>query len=267
MSIDRNGLIEILKDFNQEQVERFIAYVRKMDSEKYTSGDKKGQVKNYWMSARTNEILANSYKNVVSEGLDFDGVHVTLQSTGISYDYIAYKNKMLISYPESIIDINLVYKGDDFAFEKKSGKVDYHHKIGNPFEQKEGDIIGGYIVIKNKRGEFLTTLSADDIEKHRKVAKTDYIWRAWFKEMCMKTIFKKGVKYHFSDIYTKIEEVDNENYDIENPVDLDLKYKQEMEEIDNLEELKIYYIKNKGRGKSFDKMVTKRKEELTIELK
>jgi len=46
------------------------------------------------------------------------------------------------------------------------------------------------------------------------VAKTDFIWKAWFTEMCMKTITKKACKLHYGDVYTKIEEMDNEQYDL-----------------------------------------------------
>ena len=116
-------------------------------------------------------------------------------------------------YPESVIDCQLVREGDEFDFSKESGKVIYTHKISNPFEKKE--IIGAYCIIKNKRGEFITILTKDDIDKHRKVAKTDYIWRQWFDEMALKTVVKKACKLHFADVYQNIEEVDNENYDLE----------------------------------------------------
>jgi recombinational DNA repair protein RecT len=100
-------------------------------------------------------------------------------------------------------------------------------------------------VIKNKRGEFLTILGKEELEKHRKTAKTDFIWKQWFREMCLKTIMKKACKLHFGDIFTAIEEQDNENYDLENPLDLDLKWKQEIDAIKTKAELKAYYEKNK----------------------
>ena len=68
--------------------------------------------------------------------------------------------------------MQLVYTDDKFSFEKHSGKVVYQHEINNPFdEKKDENVIGGYCVIKNKRGEFLTLLSKNEIEKHRKVFK------------------------------------------------------------------------------------------------
>jgi hypothetical protein len=33
--------------------------------------------------------------------------------------------------------------------------------------------------------------------------------------MCLKTVIKKAVKFHFDDIYTVMEEEDNKNYDLD----------------------------------------------------
>ena len=209
-----NGLSD--GDFNKTAVDRFASYCVRLKKEM-----KNGNPKNPFMQRKQVEDLVGLFKRVAHEGLEFDGVHVTLQSTGISYDYVAFKNKMLITYPESMIDIQIIYKGDTFAFEKENGQVKYSHAIANPFTSTDADVDGAYCVIKNKRGEFLTTLSLADILKHKKAAKTQYIWDAWFKEMVMKTIVKKACKYHFQDLFTGIEEMDNENYDPElvtNPI-------------------------------------------------
>lgn len=214
--MDKVKIIEILKDHEDKQaVEKFGAYMVRLYLEK-----KKGtnEPKNPWMLKKKEEDLCILFKRVIAEGLVFDGVHITLQSTGVSYDYVAYKNKMLLAYPESKIDVSLVYFEDKFTFQKASGLVTYSHEFSNPFEQEDSKVIGAYCVIKNKRGEFLTLLSKGELEKHRKVAKTDYIWNAWYKEMCMKTVMKKSCKVHFEDIFTEIEVMDNEQYDLEKDV-------------------------------------------------
>lgn len=197
--------------YNKVEVEMFAAYCLRTRNSKKNDGT----LKNPWMQKKQPVELEKLYRRVLKDGLPFDGVHITLQSTGVSYDYVAYKNKMLLAYPESLIDIQLGYKGDTFRFQKNSGKVTYSHELTNPFNQNDSDVIGGYCVIKNKRGEFLTILSKEEIQKHRNVAKTDYIWKAWFKEMVMKTLIKKAVKYHFQDVFEGIDSLDNENYDLE----------------------------------------------------
>lgn len=251
--MNKTKIIELLKEYNKEEVEKFASYVVRLSMSD----------KNTYMKNRTDDEMVELFRRVNKDGLVFDGVHITLQSTGISYDYIAYKNKMLLVYPESKIDVSLVYEGDEFTVSKESGNVMYHHNIANPLKQDENNIIGGYCVIRNNRGEFLTLLSKEDIQKHRKVAKTDFIWKQWFKEMAIKTVIKKAVKQHFADIYENIEQNDNDNYNLDNPIGLELKYKQEIDEIESLEELKAYYDVNKGKGEEFDKYIVIRKEQLS----
>lgn len=258
INMNKDKIIELLQGYNREEVERFASYVIRLLLEK----DKQGKAKNIWIQNRTDAQMAELYRRVAQDGLVFDGVHITLQSTGISYDYIAYKNKMLLAYPDSKIDINLVYEGDEFKVAKESGGIMYSHNIANPLNQKDTEIVGGYSVIQNKRGEFLTLLSKDDLAKHRKVAKTDYIWSQWPKEMALKTIIKKACKQHFADIYQNIESNDNDNYNLENPLGLDIKYKKEIDAIKTIDELQKYYQENKGLGKDFDKYITLKKEEL-----
>ena len=252
--MSKEGIIALLGEYDKENVEAYAAYIMRLKLAK----DKSGNIQNKWIQNRTPNELADLYKRVAKDGLVFDGVHITLQSTGISYDYIAYKNKMLLAYPDTQMDVQLVYKDDEFSVSNESGNIVYQHNIKDPLNQKEEDVKGGYCVIKNKRGEFLTLLSKEDIDKHRKVARTDYIWRQWFKEMALKTVIKKACKQHFADIYENIEKQDNENYDLENPLGLDIKLKQEIDAIDSKEELKKYYEKNKGKGKEFDQYITKR---------
>jgi len=202
--------------------------------------------------------------------LIFDGVHITLQSTGVSYDYIAYKNKMLLAYPETIIDVSLVYTKDEFVFEKKSGVVSYVHKIGDPFGQTETDIIGGYCVIKNKRGDFLTLLNKADIERHRKVARTDYIWKSWFAEMALKTVIKKACKQHFADIFQNIETIDNEGSDVE-LVEIDIDVKEAVNKITTKEDLTKYYMDHKKdhpeNTASFHGLITQRLNKINEDAK
>lgn len=248
-----------------EQVDAYTDYLTRLEKEK----NKDKSLKNPWMKYKTDAELVAYFKKVAQDGLSIDGVHITLQSTGISYDYVAYKNKMYLSYPETLIDVMLVYKDDTFEFQKQSGKVVYSHNINNPFCQIDNNVIGGYCVIKNKRGEFITLLDKDKIEKHRKVAKTDAIWSRWFAEMCLKTLIKKAVRFHFADIFQNIETLDNTQYDLEAPLKVDIADKTAIEKIKTLEELKVYWNKNKGRNagvlEDFTKLVTAKKAKIIKE--
>lgn len=194
----------------------YNAYVKKLKEEtKFDKNKNQTVLVNPWAKTKPQEFWDECWSKIERSGLQFDGNHITINQNGVSYDYVAYKNKMLLAYPESKIDEGIVYKGDSFAFEKTNGAVDYKHILANPFNHKDDDIVGGYCVIKNKRGEFITTLSKEEINKARSVAKTDTIWKQWFAEMCRKTVIKKAVKFHFDDIYSEMEEEDNKNYDLE----------------------------------------------------
>lgn len=209
-----SSLRDLLSDYKKENIDLYIGYLEKLFLEKKKQGSS-WVSKNAWIFTKDLSFLISAFKIVENDGLTFDGKHITLQNTGVSYDYVAYKNKMLTVYPETLIDTQLVYKGESFSYEKENGKILYKYSPNNPFEeQKELDIIGAFCVIKNKRGEFITTLSKDEIVKHRKVAKTDYIWQAWYKEMVLKTVVKKACKVHFDDMYTQIELIDEKNFDL-----------------------------------------------------
>jgi len=258
-----NNIKKLLAEFDEYKVERYANYcVSVLEAKK-----KEGQnwvKKNPWMEKRSDIQLADFFKAVVNDGLDFDGKHITLISTGVSYDYIAYKNKMLLVYPETLFDVQMVYRDDTFKFEKNSGKVIYEHCINNPFGQSENDLKGGYCIIKNSMGEFLTLLTVAEFEKHRKVAKTDAIWKIWYIEMCLKTLIKKACKFHFDDIFQTIEKLDNEQNDLENSLEISIETKQQLEIINTVPDLEKYYRKNKGANAGiiadFNKACASRKE-------
>lgn len=238
-----------------ENIDNFASYCLRLLLDK----DKKtGKAKNPFMATKTAEALAKLFRRVGAEGIVFDGKHVTLISRGISYDYVVYKNKMLVAYPESMLDMDVVKEGDTFSAGKESGKVVYNHTIKDAMEEASPKtIVGAYCVIKNKRGEFLTTLAKEDIAKHRKIAQTDGIWSAWFKEMVLKTVLKKACKYHFEDIFEGINEIDNESIDLSRQVvreEVDPKLVDEVikkiESFTVLAELQTYY---KGLASEFIK--------------
>ena len=250
---------ELLKDYKQEDVKIFCAYIQDLLDEK----DKDtGKMKNGHMAFKTEDFIANCFIKVSQQWLTFDWKHITLQSTWISYDYVAYKNKMIQLYPETKIDIALIYKWDDFSFSKESGKVIYSHKINNPFERTDAMIQGWYCIIKNSRGEFLTLLSMADIEKHKASSKMQNVWKNWLPEMCMKTLVKKGCATHFKDEFQAIEDQDNENFDVDVVQPEVRNYIEEINAITTLTDLVAYHKANEGKWKELVAHLTRRKNEI-----
>jgi len=215
--METKKIFEYVKDkYSEKEAKIYYSYIIELVNDK----------KNKWTEWKDHNYFIIKYEQVKNDWLVLDWKHITIWYNGISYDYVAYKNKMLINYPESIIDINLVYESDEFSFKKENWKVVYNHTFANPFENTNDKIKWWYCIIKNSRWEFITLLSKKDFEEHRKVAKTDYIWKAWYKEMCMKTLFKKAIKVHYDDIFQAIEEEDNKNYDLEKPKIIDEEEKE-----------------------------------------
>lgn len=261
---NRQDIRSMLQGYNPLHIDQLITYIVRMENEK-----KDNTLVNPWMQYKTNQYIVDAFKKAADQGLVFDGKHITISNIGISYDYIAYKNKMLLTYPETIIDVQVVYNGDKFDFSKESGKVIYSHIFGNPFSQKDADVIGVYAVIKNRRGEMLVTLSREEIEKHKKVAKTKTIWDAWFKEMCLKTIIKKAVKVYFEDVFTEILSDDNEENDLSlsNPNNTETltEIKAKIDACETRSALKSYWESIPVKTTAINQMVMEKKDKLPEE--
>lgn len=250
---------ELLHEYEQDDVKIFCAYIQDLLNAKEKNSEK---MKNWWMAFKNEDYFANAFVKIAKEWLLFDWINITLQSTWISLNHVAYKNKMMKIYPESLIDLELVYRWDTFSSSKESGKVIYSHKIADPFVRKDVDILWGYIVIKNRRWEFITHMGMADILKCKATAKTQDIWDKWFPQMCRKTIGKAWYSQHFRDEFQVLEEIDNENYD---PTITTPEKRSEVDEINaitTIEELKAYWEANKGKWKEFAAEITRRKSEI-----
>lgn len=240
---------DLLSHHNHEEVNVYLTYLSKLESDKGKDGKKRNQ----WFAYFTPEQAADIYNKVAVDGLYIDGETITLQFKGsvmVSYNYQAYKNKLLSVYPETLFDIQNVYEGDKFNFRKDSGKVFYKHEFTDPFNPQRR-WIGCYCIIKNKRGEFIETLNETEVKKMKGVAKTKAIWDTWFEEMTLKSVIKRACKRHFKDITSNIETIDNENNDLDlvkGTVVADSvieSVKSELENIDTIEGLGTYFKTNK----------------------
>lgn len=236
---------ELSSHERQAEIDVYFSYLKKLEVEKDM---KTGDLKNKWFQYFTEKQAADLFKKVAIDNLFIDGDTITLQFKGsvmLSYNYQAYKNKLLNIYPETLFDIQNVHEGDIFNFKKESGKVVYSHEITNPFNTDK-KIIGCYCIIKNSRGEFIETLNMDDIKKMRAVAKTDFIWKAWEGEMILKSVIKRACKRHFKDLVVNIEKTDNEDYDLEKPLiieESDENAKTILNAAKTLDELKAQWVK------------------------
>jgi len=240
--MDYNELKTLLSDYDKEKVNVYLGYLREIE----LSGDK-----NRWFKTFSASNGAALYKKVAIDNLYIDGDTITLQYKGrvtISYNYQAYKNKLINVYPETMFDLQTVCNGDTFEFRKENGKVLYKHILGNPFDDKK-KTIGAYCIIKNARGEFIEVLNMSEIAKMKNVAKTKNVWNTWEDEMILKSVIKRACKRHFKDSVTNMDLIDNENYDLE-LVDIDSEIQTRIEEAKTAAQLTNVF--NLYTGKSND---------------
>ena len=89
--------------------------------------------------------------------------------------------------------------------------------------------------------------------------------------MCFRTLVKKACKQHFADIFQNIETVDNENYDLEQPLGVSAEDKSAVEGLETVEALKKFWEENQGRNagvlKDFNKLITRRKKAIETDAK
>lgn len=197
-----------LTEYDAFAVEQYARYVIKLQTEK----KKEGGAKNPWANYKKLDDWVAYFEKVAATGFFIDGENITIGSNGISLNYQAYKNLVIKKYPEAVFDMQLVKEGEEFTFSKENGKVIYKHTLNNPFSDSK--IIGGYCIIKMRSGEFIELLSLKDLEQIRRTAKTDYIWKQWTSEMYLKTIIKRACKRHFKDAVERLDNMDNENYQL-----------------------------------------------------
>jgi len=255
-----------LSSYDSEKVSMFCAYLKELELSK----KRDGTLSNPWFRHFTKEQAIEIYKKVAMDNLFIDGSTITLSNRGkviVTYNFQAYKNKLLNVYPESKFDIQLVRSEDSFSFEKVSGKVEYLHKIKNPFSTTS-KIIGVYCIIKNSRGEFLETLDMAEIEKMKAVATTKNIWKDWEGEMIIKSVIKRACKRHFNDLVVNIETLDNENYELEN-VSVEVDYQDLIEKAKTESELVGIYTSASIEQKNnpdFVRMLQEKKHDLLSDL-
>jgi hypothetical protein len=253
---------KLLKNYDSEKVDIYISYLKSLKAEK----NKEGKLVNWWFTQVSDTEFADAFKKVASTGLFIDGDSITLtyrKKLVIVYDYHAYENKVLLSYPESIFDFQLVYKDDSFTFRKESGKVIYSHVITNPFDIKK-QIQGAYGVIKNRKGEFIEFLTLDDIQKMKNTSNMKNIWNTWFDRMVLKSIIKRICNIHFKDIVKDIDAIDNEtnNLDATNINEL---IQNDIENAKTLDDLNKIYNQNIGNIEDiegFINLLSEKKKEL-----
>ena len=206
----------------QEKLQEFLG----QDTNRYVKSVMSEIVKRKLTHCSSLSIF-QSVKQAVDLGLEIDNrQHAHLIPRGnectfmIGYRGFIYSIKKYI--PSANIVANIVKEGDLFSIKKINDKEEFIHEVKDPFAGQD-KIIGGYCYIsyinEGKEISKIETLSIQEINKIKNVAKSKDIWNTWFEEKMKVAIIRRGCKILFSglnnEIINNIIEIDNEEFDFE----------------------------------------------------
>jgi recombinational DNA repair protein RecT len=169
---------------------------------------------NLEIDSRQHCHLVKHSKNI---GTDQEPNWISEASLWIGYRGFIYSIKRVIQ--DANIDVQMVYKDDEFKVIKEGDLTSYTLVRNNPFGNKT-DIVGGFCyisyTINNRLVSFCETVSLLEVNKIKGKAKTQTIWDSWFEEKAKAAIIKRACKVHFSGLQdiANIAEFDNQEYDL-----------------------------------------------------
>jgi len=119
------------------------------------------------------------------------------------------------------ISAHVVYKFDQFSYEL--GDNEHIHHIPSD-EEDPGELVRVYAIAKIKGGGIMRcVMNKKQVAKHRKMSKTDYIWKAWPEEQWEKTALKKlSKRLPQSSELERVFEADNSMINLEEETILDV---------------------------------------------
>jgi len=88
---------------------------------------------------------------------------------------------------------DMVYANDIFAYETGSNAI---CSLTPCLTGDRGDLVGAYALVEFVNGGIQTEfMRAEEINKIKRIAKTDYVWKEWFDEQAKKTVFRRLSKW------------------------------------------------------------------------
>lgn len=175
--------------------------------------------------------IKEAFKNMLDTGVPVDKrqlAYVIKYGNQIEYKigYKGFISRIKEIYPTAQVKAELVYKGDIFNVENVDGKAKYTHKVANPFADIK-DLAGAYAYVqyvdKGKEFAFIETMGTNEINKIKGKATTKMVWNEWYGEMAKKAVIRRLCKTLFigDPKIQAMEEVDNKNFEIQKPLNVD----------------------------------------------
>lgn len=158
------------------------------------------------------QSLISALRQCANHGLVPDGNEATLQvyNTKVKIDgryqwikKVQYQpmirgivNRVLKSGKVKAFWAEVVYNGEDFKIDASDGERRPIHNKASEFQRgTDKDVVGAYSVAKFKDGTVdCEPMSLEEINKVRKVAKTQKVWDGWFSEKAKVAVMRRHSK-------------------------------------------------------------------------
>jgi phage RecT family recombinase len=144
-----------------------------------------------------------------------------IEEVQLQVGYRGYLYKIKEYYPDVNFVVGLVRAGDVFSINKADESDSFTHKEANPFDSNLASIVGGYCYITYTLGgrkiSKIITMSKQEINKIKDVAKTKDIWDTWFEEKAKVAIIRRACKIIFAGLTQKLDEFNNDEFDLNKP--------------------------------------------------
>lgn len=173
--------------------------------------------------------IAEAFKTSLDLGIPVDATqraYLLVYGNELTYQ-IGYKgllHKVRKLRPGIYIEVNLLYKEDEFSYQSQSGKAEYTYKPKNPTRADFGQVSGGFVFmswIQNGREySCIHTMSRSEIDQARKASKAGSSgpWNSWPGEMMKKVILRRACKIEFigDPEMEAVLDIDNREYNFDN---------------------------------------------------
>lgn len=198
------------------------------------------------------------------KGLDTKNVYLALQEgmmRGFSFKDFLEKNIYAIPFFNKRTGQQEYSLVTSIDYARKTGmKSGICGKSAPSYEIEDGKVISCTVTVKRKVSDYVGDYSAMVFFDEFNTGKN--LWVSKPKAMIAKVAevhaLRMACPEELSQVYVE-EEMEKEAIGV---TAIDITYQNEIDTINDLDELKKYWEENKGRGKDFDKYVTKRRDEI-----
>jgi recombination protein RecT len=236
--METNKQLALVKNYNQvgdylraeSQKETFISrHIDNLNDKILSFVYQCKKIKSTDLAKCTLASIAEAFKTSLDIGIPVDATqkaYLLVYGNELTYQ-IGYKGllyKVRKFRPGIYIEVNLLYKDDEFSYQSQSGKAEYTYKPKNPTRADFGQVSGGFVFMSwlqnGREYSCIHTMSREEIDQARKASKAGNYgpWNSWPGEMMKKVILRRACKIEFigDPEMEAVLDIDNREYNFDN---------------------------------------------------